>query len=92
MNNSTNPSAQECVMVLIVCFFAALSILFITMLAQDHIVRCYYMKTNITDAGLAYTVMGDINWADDVVSFSTYDANKTLDVISKLKQCAANKE
>ena len=75
---------------LVICFCAAVSVLVINLAYQDHKVRCYYMKTYSTNAGLAYQVMGDVDWSEDIKSFSTPDPDKALSVIGNLKQCASD--
>lgn len=57
-------------------------------ISSDHKVRCYYLQTTYTQAGLAYQIMSDMDWKDDGTAFSSSDEDKTLEVILTLKQCA----
>ena len=59
-------------------------------LASDHKVRCYYLKSATTSIGQSYSIMSDINWADDFIAFTSADEDKVLSVISGLNQCANN--
>lgn len=69
------------------CFAVACTL--VKTINADHVVRCYYMNTENTNAGIAYKVMGDIDWMEDVNSFTTPDGDKALSVISNMKQCGA---
>ena len=69
-------------------FFAAILSVIVTMMASDHKVRCYYMQTEMTNAGIAYKIMADIDWSGDMKSFTSGDADKVLEVISGMNQCA----
>ena len=74
----------------IVCLFiASFAATAIIALNSDHKVRCYYTKTEMTNAGIAYKVIADIDWSSDVTSFTSGDKDETLQYMSTLKQCAA---
>lgn len=70
------------------CLLFSLITLIGVAIASDHKVRCYYLQTTMTEAGLAYKIKSDINWQFDEAAFSSNDENKTLEVIQTLKQCA----
>ena len=84
-----NASGESWFDFIILCFAACIAMLIINLAAQDHKVRCYYLSTVPTSAGLAYKVMSDIDWSKDKTAFSSHDEEKTLKVIKDLKQCAA---
>lgn len=76
-------------------FLLALSSLLFTgvyALTSDHSVRCYYLKTTSTQAGLSYQIRSDIDWAEDKTAFASADEDKTLSVLSSLKQCASKQQ
>lgn len=73
--------------VLCLCFAATCTL--VRIWTADHIIRCYYMKTEMTNAGIAYKIMGDVDWMEDIKSFTTPDADKAISVISNMKQCSA---
>lgn len=72
---------------IVICFCASLAVIIIKLWTADHIVRCYYTKTEMTNAGIAYKVMGDVDWMEDIKSYTTPDGDKALSVLSELKQC-----
>lgn len=74
---------------ILLCFSAALAVSVILFITADHKVRCYYLKSNHTSAGISYKVISDIDWGEDVMAFTSPDPEKTLLVIGDLKQCAA---
>lgn len=84
-----NASGESWFGFIILCFIASLAVVIINLAAQDHKVRCYYLKTSSTQAGLAYKVMADVDWSADNVSFSSSNAKETLNVMADLKQCAS---
>lgn len=80
-------SGEQWFLFFVLSFVVAIGVTIITALNADHIVRCYYPQTSSTSAGLAYKIKGDIDWADDITSFTTLDGDKALSVLSNLKQC-----
>ena len=75
-------------MLLIVMSTAVFGIcLLIALCTADHKVRCYYLQTEMTNSGLAYKIMNDIDWATDTIAYASNDGDKTLKVISTMKQC-----
>ena len=70
------------------CFLFALLVMAVKSLAADHLVRCYYLKAEMTNAGMAYKIMADIDWMEDIKSFATSDGDRAITVISSMKQCS----
>ena len=71
----------------VLCFVVAIGVTIITALNADHVVRCYYPQTSTTNAGIAYKIKGDIDWANDITAFTTPDGDKALSVLADLKMC-----
>jgi hypothetical protein len=88
--NITRASGEQWFGFVVLTFCMGAAIVGITALASDHKVRCYYMQSYSTDAGIAYKIISDIDWGEDRTAFTTSDQDKMLEVISGLKQCAGN--
>jgi pantothenate kinase len=75
-------------------FVAFLSLICIAVMgiSSNHTVRCYYPKAVITDAGIAYKIYADIDWADDIKSYTFNNANKAIETLNTLNQCASKDE
>ncbi len=69
-------------------FFAAICWMILAAITADHKVRCYYLHSQHTNAGIAYRIMSDVDWMEDRMAYTTADGNEALEVISGLKQCA----
>lgn len=74
---------------IVCCSFALLISIGLVALSSDHSVRCYYPSSEKTDAGIAYMVLADIDWMEDMVAFSSPDKNESLSFISNVRVCAA---
>tara|TARA_R110000824_G_scaffold384265_1_gene578153 strand:- start:56 stop:337 length:282 start_codon:yes stop_codon:yes gene_type:complete len=72
---------------IVLCFCAAIAVTLVKSFTADHVVRCYYPQTQQTNAGIAYMIKGDIDWKDDITSYTTPDLDKALEILADLKQC-----
>lgn len=71
-------------------FLASLCCVPIMAITADHKVRCYYLQTYATGAGIAYTIRQDVDWKDDAQAYTSPNSEDTLEVFATLKQCTGN--
>ena len=87
INGIIRASGEQWVGFICLVFCACVSGTLVKLWTSDHIVRCYYIKSEMTNAGTAYKVMGDVDWMEDVKSYNTPDGDKALEILASLKQC-----
>ena len=66
---------------------AGIMLIFFNLITADKMVRCYYLSSFATDAGVAYMIRADIDYSDDSLAFSSHDYKATMEVFGKLPQC-----
>jgi len=88
IDNIVNASGDQWLGFLVIAFLLSLCTTGIIALNSDHTVHCYYMKTMSTDAGIAYRIKGDIDYAEDITAFTTPDPQLMLETMGTLNQCA----
>ena len=67
--------------------FVVLLCLFTMFVIADKKVRCYYLGSAMSAAGMAYQIKADINWLADDTVFSSPDYKATMAVYDKLPYC-----
>lgn len=82
-----NASGESWFGFIVLCFCASVAVIIVKLFTADHVVRCYYPQTQQTNAGIAYMIKGDMDWKDDITSYTTPDIDKAIEILSNLKQC-----
>lgn len=67
--------------------FAGVLFVLFNLVTADKTVRCYYLHSTYTSAGISYQIKADIDYLDDTTAFSSADHNITMSVFEKLAQC-----
>ena len=88
IRNILNASGEQWLGFLVLAAIASLITLLSTSIFMDHKVRCHYLQTSAGQGGLVYKIISDINWQADETAFKSNNEDKTLSVLSTLKQCA----
>ena len=82
----------DCSFILLGWVFVALVIFtLIRLIYSDRAIRCYYPFYAATSAGIAYQIKADINWADDLLVFSSPDLKVAMEVYNQLPKCGGRK-
>ena len=66
---------------------AGIMLIVFNLITADKMVRCYYLSSVGTSAGVSYKIIADIDYADDPTAFSSHDHKATMEVFGKLPQC-----
>lgn len=66
---------------------SGIMLIFFNFLTADKMVRCYYLSSVSTSAGIAYKIRADIDYSDDPLAFSSGDYKATMEVFKELPQC-----
>ncbi len=72
---------------LFLLFLAVLVFIFFKVATADKMVRCYYLGSSYSEAGIAYQIRSDIDYADDLIAFTSPDYKVTMSVFNQLPKC-----
>jgi hypothetical protein len=67
--------------------FAGILFVFLSLATTDKMVRCYYLESSYTSAGILYEIKSDIDYAPDMTAFSSPKYKETMEVFKTLPQC-----
>lgn len=66
---------------------AGILFVLLSLVTADKMVRCYYLQSSYTSAGISYQIKSDIDYATDMTAFSSPKYKETMEVFKALPQC-----